>query len=156
MDAKELSTIFRNKGRTLCAVESLTGGMFSSTITAISGASHFFKGGIVTYMTEEKVRLLNISYDEIDKYGVVSEQIASLMAMRGARILKSDYCVSFTGNAGPEAMEGKPVGTVYIGFYCYNKAIVYRFQLNGTRNQIQQECISRAIDILGELVLSNN
>lgn len=156
MNAKELSTIFRNKGRTLSAVESLTGGLFSSTITAISGASHFFKGGIVTYMTEEKVRLLNISYDEIDKYGVVSEQIASLMSARGARMLKSDYCVSFTGNAGPEAMEGKPVGTVYMGFYCYNKVAVYHFQFNGSREQIREECINHAIDILGELVLSNS
>lgn len=156
MNAKELSAIFRSSGRTLGAVESLTGGLFCETITSVPGASHFFKGGIVTYMTEEKVRLLNVSYEEVDKYGVVSEQIASLMASRGARMLSTDYCVSFTGNAGPETMEGKPVGTVYIGFYCYNKVSVYHFELKGTRDEIRKECVDRAIDILAQLISTNN
>ena len=54
-------------------------------------------------------------YSEIDTYGVVSQEIAGQMASHGKNLLNVDYCVSFTGNAGPTAMEGKPVGEVYIG-----------------------------------------
>lgn len=156
MNANDLVKIFREKGRTLGSVESLTGGLFASTMTSIPGASHFYKGGMVTYMTEEKVRLLGVRYEEIDKHGVISKEVASSMALRGAHILKCDYCVSFTGNAGPGVLEDKPVGTVYIAVYCYNRISVYHFEFKGNREQIRKQCVESAINILGDLIVANN
>ncbi len=143
MTAVELHELFKNSGRTLGSVESFTGGKFAASITAIAGASTFFKGGMVTYATEEKERLLSIDPNRIDAYGVVSQEIAGDMAMHAKFLLNVDYCISFTGNAGPSAMENKPVGEIYIGVSAYNTTQVFKYQLNGTRDQI----IDQALDI---------
>lgn len=156
MTTQDLAKLFREKGRTLGSVESFTGGLFAANITSIPGASHFYKGGMITYTNEEKARLLGVPYHEIDQYGVVSEQMASIMVIRAANILKTDYCVSFTGNAGPSSLENKPVGTIFIGFYCYNKIAVYRFELEGNREEIRNQAITLAINILGDLITANN
>lgn len=148
MDAKEINELFRKEGRTLGSVESFTGGLFAEQITSISGASHFYKGGFVTYFTEEKVRLLGLTYDDIDKYGVVSQETAGAMAGHAKSLLNVDYCVSFTGNAGPEAMEDKPVGEVYISVACYDRVQVYKYNLEGARNEIQKVAVEKAYEIL--------
>ena len=148
MNSEEINKLFREKGYTLGAVESFTGGLFAKEITSVSGASHFFKGALVTYATEEKNRLLDISYEDIDQYGVVSKQIASQMALKGKKLLNVDYCISFTGNAGPTAMEGKEVGEVYIGLAYLDKVEVYQFMLKGTREEVQKEGVNNALRIL--------
>ena len=147
-DSSEINKLFREKGLTLGSVESFTGGLFAKEITAVSGASRFYKGGLVTYATEEKARLLGISQEDIDKYGVVSKEIALQMAEKGQKVLDVDVCISFTGNAGPDAMEGKPVGEVYIGLAYQDKIKVYPFLLKGDRNSIQEEGVKNALDII--------
>ena len=148
MTSEEINKLFREKGYTLGSVESFTGGLFAKEITRVSGASHFYKGGLVTYATEEKNRLLDIPYEDIDQYGVVSEQIALAMAKQGQKLLNVDVCVSFTGNAGPEAMEGKPVGEIYIGIAYFEEVEVYAFLLKGSREDIQKEGVNNALAIL--------
>ena len=147
-DVQEINNLFREQGRTLGSVESFTGGLFAKEITAVSGASHFYKGGLVTYATEEKNRLLGIPYEEIDRVGVVSKEVAALMAVSGRKMLNVDICVSFTGNAGPEAMEGKPVGEVYIGISSINGTEVYSYQLDGSREEIQRKGVNNALELL--------
>ncbi len=147
-DSSEINKLFREKGLTLGSVESFTGGLFAKTITAVSGASRFYKGGLVTYATIEKARLLGIKQEDIDKYGVVSKEIALQMAEKGRKVLDVDVCVSFTGNAGPDAMEGKPVGEVYIGLAYQDEVKVYPFLLKGDRNSIQEEGVKDALDII--------
>ena len=110
-----------------------------------------YRGSLVTYQSETKERLLGISHDIIKKYGVVSKEIASLMCINGKQILNSDICVSFTGNAGPEAMEGKPVGLVYIGIL-YEGVNIYELNLKGSRTEIQQQAIDFVIKKLIEKV----
>ena len=148
MTSEEINKLFREHGLTLGSVESFTGGLFAKEITSVPGASHFYKGGLVTYATEEKNRLLDIPYEDIDQYGVVSEQIAEAMAKKGQQLLNVDVCVSFTGNAGPEAMEGKPVGEIYIGVAYLDKIEVFPFLLKGDRNTIQKEGVKNALAIL--------
>ena len=150
---QEINKLFRDYGRTLGSVESFTGGLFAKEITAVSGASHFYKGGLVTYATEEKNRLLGIDYDVIDKHGVVSREVAALMASNAQKLLNVDYRVSFTGNAGPEAMEGKPVGEVYIGIAIYDKVEVYEYHLKGSRENVQKEGVINALEILEKKIL---
>ena len=155
MTSEEINKLFRKFGRTLGSAESFTGGLFAETITAVPGASHFYKGGFVTYASEEKNRLLGISYDTIDQYGVVSQEVAAAMASNAQKLLNVDYCVSFTGNAGPSAMEGKPVGLVFIGIAIYDKVEVYRFELQGERKDIQKEGVNNALELLGKKILEN-
>lgn len=154
VDTSEINKLFRERGLTLGSVESFTGGMFAKEITAVSGASKFYKGGLVTYATEEKARLLGISKDDIEEYGVVSEQIAYQMAENGRDLLDVDVCVSFTGNAGPEAMEGKPVGEIYIGLSSKDGTLVFPFMLKGTRNSIQEEGVENALEIIKEKIFT--
>ena len=156
MDVVTINKLFREYGRTLGSVESFTGGLFAREITAVSGASHFFKGALVTYASEEKNRILGISYQDIDQYGVVSREVAAQMASNGQKLLNVDYCVSFTGNAGPTAMEGKPVGLIYIGVAIYDKVEVYEFNLEGSRDDIQKEGVKNALEILEKKILENN
>ena len=156
MSIEELSSLFKEKGRTLGSVESFTGGLFASLITKIPGASKFYKGGLVTYMTEEKQRLLGISYEMIDQHGVVSQEIAGAMSGNGRALLNSDYCVGFTGNAGPEAMEDKPVGEVYIAVSAYDLTRVYKYQLSGDRESIQNQAIEIACDLLAAILKERN
>lgn len=152
---KEINNLFVDKKLTLGSVESFTGGLFAKEITAVSGASKFYKGGLVTYATEEKARLLGISRDDIEKYGVVSEEIAYQMAESGRELLDVHFCVSFTGNAGPDAMEDKPVGQVYIGIATPDDTHVFPYLLKGDRNSIQQQGVELALTLLKDIVLKN-
>ena len=156
MSVLTINKLFREYGRTLGSVESFTGGLFAREITKVSGASHFFKGSLVTYASEEKNRILGIPYKDIDEYGVVSREIAAQMAANGQKLLNVDYCVSFTGNAGPTAMEDKPVGLIYIGIAIYDKVEVYEFHLSGDRDTIQNEGVNNALKLLEQKILENN
>ena len=73
----------------------------------------------------------------------ISKEIATLMCVNGKSILDVDLCVSFTGNAGPDAMEGKPVGEVYIGI-AYEDVVVYKLNLEGSRKEIALKAIDFA------------
>ena len=141
MTPLELKEEFVSRGKTLGCIESFTGGLFAKEITAVSGASKFYKGGYITYATEEKVNLLKIPQEEVDRYGVVSKEIAYHMANHARQLLNVDVCVSFTGNAGPEAMEGKPVGEVHMCVATQISAQVYSLQLEGTREEIQKQAV---------------
>ena len=156
MDKFELNKLFREKGLTLGSVESFTGGKFASEITSVSGASQFFKGALVTYATEEKVRMLAIPQADIEKHGVVSREIAGQMAYNGKNILNVDYCVSFTGNAGPEAMEGKPVGEIHIGIAFSRCLQVFSYNVEGSREEIQNKAIEIAFNLLRGIISANN
>ena len=154
MDAiEEISNLFKEYGRTLGSVESYTGGLFASKITSIPGASHFFKGSLVTYATEEKNRLLSIPYADLDKNGVVSNETAATMAGRGAKLLNVDYCISFTGNAGPSTMEGKPVGQVHIAVNAYDACFSFEFHFEGTRSEIQEQSIIVGCELLKNILI---
>ena len=155
MTAKKINELFRKAGYTLGSIESFTGGLFAKEVTAIPGASHFYKGGLVTYATEEKNRLLNISYQIIDQYGVVSKEVAYEMAKQGKRVLNVDYCISFTGNAGPSAMENKKVGEVYIGLATPRVIKVIALQLIGSREDIQREGVNQGLLLLEKEISAN-
>ena len=154
MTVEALSELFKQYGRTLGSAESFTGGQFAASITAIPGASKFFKGSLVTYATEEKVKILGIPQQRVDEYGVVSHEICGDMAMRSRFILGSDYSIAFTGNAGPTAMEDKPVGEIYIGVTAYTTTQVFKYLLNGSREEIVRQALQLGYDHL-EIMLKS-
>ena len=151
MKVEQIKEQLVNAGLTLGSVESFTGGLFASTITSVGGASKFYKGGYITYATEEKIRLLGIPIEDVARYGVVSKEIAYHMANNTRQLLHVDVCVSFTGNAGPDAMEGKPVGEVHICVATASAAQVYSLLLNGNRNEIQKQAVDFALEKISQI-----
>ncbi|OZM58639.1 competence/damage-inducible protein A [Lottiidibacillus patelloidae] len=127
---------------TLAAAESLTGGLFSKEMTEFPGASSFYSGGIVSYTNEMKTNVLNISQDLLQKYGAVSEQCAIKMAEEVRLLCNADIGISFTGVAGPEPLESKAVGTVFIAIAMKNKKTeVFSINLAGSREAIRVRTI---------------
>ena len=123
---KELNEVvvakLQRKGLSLSSAESCTGGLFAGSITDVAGASKVFARGFVTYDEEAKVSMLGVSRSTIERYTVVSAEVAEEMA-KGAKLQAgSDIAVAITGFAGPEADEGREVGNAYIG-YAYGDTI---------------------------------
>ena len=112
---KEAIALLKEREWTISAAESLTGGMFQEELTGIPGAGLILKGGIVCYTNEAKQKLLKVSDSTIKEHGVVSEACAIEMAENIKKLLDSDVGISFTGVAGPDELEGNPVGTVFVG-----------------------------------------
>ena len=130
----ELINLLKENRLTIAAAESLTGGMFQEKMTDVQGAGLILKGGIVVYTNEAKKKLLNITQSTIDRFGVVSEQCAIEMADNIKGMLQSDIGISFTGVAGPDELEGHPVGTVYIGISIEGqKTYAKKLNLGGMR-----------------------
>ena len=153
MDKEEIVSKLIEKNIRIGSAESLTGGLFSSTITSIPGVSKIFKGSIVSYSTLIKENVLKIDRETIDKYGVISHEIAEKMCRNAKDILDVDMALSFTGNAGPDAMEGKPVGRVYIGI-CYKDSVeTYEFNFDGNREEIRHKCIEKAFELIKMKIL---
>ncbi|QCJ42102.1 competence/damage-inducible protein A [Bacillus sp. S3] len=130
----ELMEALHNKKLTITAAESLTGGLFQQALTSAAGASSVFKGGVVCYSNEVKQQVLGVKPDTLEIYGAVSEECAKELAENAARLVNSDIGISFTGVAGPDELEGKPVGTVYIGIALKGRpTVVEKLLLGGTR-----------------------
>ncbi len=128
-DDEELAEVvvkdLKNKGLTLASAESCTGGLFAASITDIPGASEVYKYGYVTYSEEAKCKALGIAAEDIDKYSVVSGEIAEMMAANLKEISGADIAISITGYAGPEADEGRECGEAYIG-YAYKDVVAHK------------------------------
>jgi nicotinamide-nucleotide amidase len=108
-----VGTLIIEKGLTLATMESCTGGLLASTITDVPGSSKYFKGGLVAYTNEAKASY-GVSASLIERHGAVSPEVAGDMARVARERLGADIGVGVTGVAGPEEMEGNPVGTAHI------------------------------------------
>ncbi|WP_163103309.1 competence/damage-inducible protein A [Peribacillus alkalitolerans] len=134
---------------TIACAESLTGGMFQEEITTFPGSSSIFMGGIVSYSNEAKINLLDVKENTIADFGVISEQCAQEMAENVRLKLGANIGISFTGVAGPDEVEGKPVGTVWIGLAREGKpTVAYPLNLAGNRNSIRIRTVKHGCQIL--------
>lgn len=116
------------------------------------GASRYFKAGVVAYASEIKEYILGISPGTIDKYGVVSRQVASEMAEKVRILTKTDCSVSTTGNLGPDLLEGKELGLVYVAASIEGKTVSRELRLKGDRAGNKKEAAYEALKLLLELV----
>lgn len=116
-DLKEVVVrILKEKGMTITSAESCTGGKFPAAITDVAGASDVLSSAYITYSNESKIKELGVPAELIDRYGVVSPQVAEAMAIGAKARSGADIAVSVTGYAGPEADPGHEAGEAYIGF----------------------------------------
>lgn len=145
----ELVKVLKERKLTISAAESLTGGLFQQEITSIPGTSAILKGGVVCYTNEVKHKVLNVKQETIDTYGVVSEECARELAENVSKLTNSDIGISFTGVAGPDESEGKPVGTVYIGMALNGAPVVVEMlNLAGTREANRTRTIKYGCHLL--------
>ena len=145
---EKLLEAYKEKGLTFGSVESMTGGLFSAKFTGIPGSSAVFKGSIVTYSSEEKVNILGVKKETIDKFGVVSEEVAKEMAELGRKLLNVDVCVSVTGNAGPTTEPGgKPVGCFYVGVSSKKGTVAKHYQKSQKRNGVRNSAVLAMRDL---------
>lgn len=136
-------------GRTLAVAESCTGGLLSSRLTDIPGASAAFAGSIVSYTDDAKVTLLGIPADLLAQHGAVSAEAAAAMATAAAEKFGADYGLAVTGWAGPGGgTEEDPVGTVYLGYASPSGVWSRRIVVAGDRAQVKLRAVNAALDWL--------
>ena len=146
----KLIYLLKKKKLKLAIAESCTGGMLSSSITSVSGASKVFTMGLVTYSNQAKISILKVPKQIIKKHGAVSIQCCLSMVNNLSKISKSKVCVSITGIAGPSGgTKQKPVGLVYIGVKNGKKVIVSKSQFkNKGRSSIQKAAVKKSLELL--------
>lgn len=153
---KIVGNLLKDKKMTLATAESCTGGKIAQLITSIPGASSYFKGGLVTYATETKISLLGIDSNLIEKYSVVSKEVAQEMAQSVQRILKTDFAIATTGNAGPlKGDSDVEMGTVFISISTPNQVIVEEFNFGQPREKVIDRSVNKALEILYKEILKN-
>lgn len=126
---------------TIGAAESMTGGSFSSALTEVPGSSAVFKGAVICYSNAVKEAHLSVSKEVLQKEGAVSATCAKLLAINVKDSLQTDVGISFTGVAGPTALEGKDPGLVYIGIAILDDVKVFKLQLAGSRANIRERAL---------------
>jgi len=137
-----LMKLLKKRNLTITAAESLTGGLFQQEVTAIPGASSIFNGGVVCYSNEVKHQVVKVKQKTLDTYGAVSEQCAIELAENISNIFGTDIGISFTGVAGPDELEGKPAGTVYIGIAIAGRpTMAEKLSINGSREAIRTRAV---------------
>ena len=156
MDTEALATtqkvhaLFKEKGLTLSVAESCTGGLISHYITTLPVASNFFRSGVIAYSLKSKEDILKISPVTISKYGLVSEETAREMAEKIRALTGTDFSISTTGNLGPDVLEGKEKGLIYIGVSTKGKTVSKQIKLSHGREENKKTAALEALDFLLE------
>lgn len=146
----------KRQGKTIAAAESLTAGLFQATVANFSGVSSIFEGGFVTYSLEEKSRMLDIPAKNLEEHGVVSEFTAQKMAEQARSKTQSDFGISLTGVAGPDSLEGHPVGTVFIGLAQDQGTEVIKVNIGGrSRADVRHIAVMHAFNLVRKALLSD-
>ena len=146
LKAKKLTELLISKNMSIAVAESCTGGLLSSSLTSIPGASRYFNCGFITYSNESKIKMLNVDSQTIELFGAVSEKVAYEMAVGAGQNSQSDLAISVTGIAGPSGGTAeKPVGMVCFGFYVEGEVSTTTQFFSGVRSEIVSESIAFAL-----------
>jgi nicotinamide-nucleotide amidase len=154
--AADVVRLLTVKGETLAVAESLTGGLVSSELTAVPGASQAFRGAVTAYATPLKHELLGVDAALLEEHGAVDPQVALQMAAGVRKALGADWGIATTGVAGPEPQDGQPVGTVFVAVDGPRSADsgsagggkVQALRLNGDRAEIRMESVRSVLALL--------
>lgn len=143
-------------GKTISTAESCTGGKIAEVLTSVSGASNYFRGSVVSYATDTKVSVLGVSQDVINQHSVVSSQVAKEMALGIQKLMKTDYAIATTGNAGPSKGDADAtVGTVFIALATPCDVIVEEFNFGQPREKVIDRAVNKAFEMVQKEILKN-
>ena len=151
-----VSGLLAERGLTLAAAESCTGGLLAKRMTDLPGASKVFRGGVVSYVNGVKANVLGVPREVLEQYGAVSEETARAMAEGCRRVCGSDLAVSLTGVAGPERDDwGNEVGTVYAALAGPEETICKKLTCGRGRgrDRVRTAAASNALDLIRRFLL---
>ncbi len=136
-------------GMSVSVAESCTGGLLGGRLTAVSGSSNYFRGGIIAYANEVKSAELGVSDGVLAREGAVCDEVAVQMAQEVRRRFRTDVGIAITGIAGPGGgSPGKPIGTVHIAVALGNEHTVERFVFEGDRDRVREMSCDAALGML--------
>jgi len=148
--AADLVARLTSAGQTVAVAESLTGGLVAAALTDIPGASVVVRGGVLAYSTDLKAQVLGVDEGLLARVGAVDAEVAEQMA-RGVRLLMgSTYGLATTGVAGPDQVDGKPVGTVYVAVVGLDFSRVKALSLSGNRGDVRAQSVLAVLALLAE------
>jgi len=152
--ATKLGIALKARGLMLALAESCTGGMAAEAITSVAGSSAWFDRGFVTYSNDAKIEMLDVSAETLEKFGAVSEETASEMALGALKHSKAQIAISITGIAGPDGgTPEKPVGTVCFVWAGTNIPVTIKTKkIGGNRQQIRHLSVETALTELLEIL----
>lgn len=139
--------LFR-RSEMVATAESMTGGRLGDVLSAAPGASDTYLGGVISYATPVKQKVLGVSEETVERHGVVSAECAAEMASGVRSLMDADYGVSTTGVAGPDTQEGKPVGLVFVGVAGPGGVSTRQLDLDGERAEIREKAVREALEAL--------
>jgi nicotinamide-nucleotide amidase len=141
--------LLREKGKTVSTAESCTGGYIAHLITSIAGSSDYYKGSVVSYANEIKSKILNVSDEDLEKYGAVSEPVVRQMAEGVREKFGTDYALATSGIAGPAGgTDEKPVGTTWIALATPEKVTAKLYNFGEHRGRNIRRSALMALDML--------
>ena len=146
-----LVSLLKRHGKTLSVAESCSGGPLSSLLVNVSGVSEVFKGGIIAYNSFVKEKVLGVSRDVLERFGSVSRECAREMSAGARKVFSSDYAIAISGVAGPERVENKPAGLVYIDLYGKDH-MTFEKKYAGSRNVIRMKATMDAMDSMRRIL----
>jgi nicotinamide-nucleotide amidase len=151
-----IGKLLKQQMKTISTAESCTGGKIAQMLTSVAGASNYFRGSVVSYATDTKVSVLGVSQSTIDKHSVVSAEVAKEMALGVQKVMKTDYAIATTGNAGPSKEEGKSeIGTVFIAIATPNDLFVEEFNFGQPRVKVIDRTVNKALEMVQKEILKN-
>jgi nicotinamide-nucleotide amidase len=151
-----LGRMLTQQNKTVATAESCTGGKIAQRITAISGASAYFKGSVVCYSEAVKVDVLYVLKETIANYSVVSEEVAREMVVNVKKLMKTDYAIAVTGNAGPtKDATSEEIGTVFIALATPERVIVEKFNFGQPREKVIDRTVNKSFELLLKEILKN-
>lgn len=139
-----------NNNITIGIAESCTGGTVSSRFVRVPGVSQVFLEGSVSYSVPAKIRTLGVNEETVNKYGVVSENVAREMASGIAKRCGADIGIATTGYASPRFDNDSEFGDVCFGIYIKGSLYSYRFNFKGTREDIIDQASEKIAKLLNE------
>jgi nicotinamide-nucleotide amidase len=151
-----LARLLTQKQVSLSTAESCTGGKIAQCVSSISGASAYFKGGVVAYSNQIKVDVLKVNPETIQKFSVVSKEVAKEMAINCKTIFNTDYAIATTGNAGPtKGNSDAEIGTVFIAIATPNDVFVEEFNFGQPREKVIDRAVNKTFEWLYKEISKN-
>ena len=147
----QLNNFCVSRGVSIACAESCTAGLFASNIASISGASSFFKGGVIAYQNDVKINLLGVSKLVINEKTEVCSEVVEQMAIGVRKKFCADFSIATSGYAGPTGgTELNPIGTIFIAISSNKKTISRSFLFVGKRQSVVNQSIEKAVEFLIE------
>lgn len=141
--------------QTVSVAESLTGGGLGFALTQIPGSSEVFLGGVISYTSDVKIKELGVASETLDRYTVVSEEVAIEMAEGARKKFGTTWAIATTGIAGPGDYKGIREGTVWIAIRGpVNETLL--LTLDSGRDGVRQGAISSAIGTFARILSTQN